>query len=71
LEISDKVAMPGALPFQTMPVRTGNTMPLAASPAAFAAFSSMPQTLPMNCTVTPAVLQALSTEMFEPAVLAR
>ena len=64
--------MPGApWPPQTAPVRTGNTTPFAAVPAAFIAFSSMPQTLPRNCTFTPAVWQARSTEMFEPAVLPR
>ena len=63
--------MPGALPPQVTAVRSGNTTPSAAAPAALAAFSSMPQTLPRNCTSTPAVLQAFSTEMLEPAVLPR
>ncbi|CKZ09843.1 Uncharacterised protein [Mycobacterium tuberculosis] len=52
-------------------MRSGNTTPSAAAPAAFAAFSSMPQTFPMNWTSTPAALQAFSTEMLEPAVLPR
>ena len=69
--MSCMVFIPDASPFQLTPVRSGKTTPLAASPAAFAAFSSMPQTLPRNCTSTPAVLHALSTEMFEPAVLPR
>ena len=45
--------------------------PFAAVPAAFIASSPMPQTLPRNCTFTPAVWQARSTEMLEPAVLPR
>jgi hypothetical protein len=63
--------MPGASCPHTAAVRTGNTTPLAAGAGAFIAFSSIPQTLPRNCTCTPAVWQARRTEMFDPAVLPR
>ena len=69
--ICRNVSMPGASCPQTTEVRTGKTTPFAAVPAAFIASSPMPHTLPRNCTFTPAVWQARSTEMLEPAVLPR
>ena len=70
-EISAAIAMPGAVLPLTAAVRTGKTTPFAASPAALAAFSSMPQTLPMNWMSVPTDLQDLSSEMFDPPVLPR
>jgi len=60
-EMSVTVLHAGCVATQPTAVRSGKITPSAASPAALAAFSSMPQTLPMNCTSTPAALQAFST----------